>query len=120
MRQRVMSLMNKVRFSTNYGAYLALMDEDGKILYNGLRRSMDGFFKNLVPAVKTLNTGDYQVNKFANTHLVTIKVSDKLALVAESYLEESTLIFILNNITEKLRGEFKELDSLLKPPEITE
>jgi hypothetical protein len=120
MKQRIMSLMNKVRFSTNYGAYLALMDEDGKILYNNLRRSLDGFFKNLVPAVKTLNAGDYQVNKFANTHLITIKVSDRLALVAESYLEESTLIFILNNIAEKLRGEFIELESLLRPLEIEE
>jgi hypothetical protein len=120
MKQKVRNLMNQVKFSMNCGAYLALMDDDGKILYNNLRRDLNGIFNKLFPAVKTLNTGDFQVNRFADSHLVTIKVSDRLALVAESYLRESSLIFVLNNIAEKLRGEFAELDTLLNPLAIPE
>lgn len=120
MKQKIRNLMNQVKFSMNCGAYLALMDEDGKILYNNLKRDLNGIYYKLFPAVKTLNMGDYQVNKFADTHLVTIKVSDRLALVAESYLRENSLIFVLNNIAKKLKEEFAELDTLINPLAIPE
>jgi len=112
MNQKINSLMDKVKFLMNSEAFLALMNEDGKILYNDLNGGLKGVFKNLVPAVKTLNTGDYQVNNFEEIRLITIKVSDRLALVAESYIKESLLIFALNNIVEKLRDEFAELEAL--------
>nr|MDO8079423.1 hypothetical protein [Candidatus Freyarchaeota archaeon] len=120
MKRKINNLMDEVKFSINLEACLALLDEDGKILYNNLNGGLNGVLENLVPALKTLNVGDYQVNNFAETHLITIKVSDRLALVAESYIRESLLIFALNSIVEKLKEEFAELDILLKLSDITE
>jgi hypothetical protein len=113
MEQKINNLMGEVKFLMGSEAFPALIDEDGKILYNNLNGSLNGVLKNLVPAVKTLNAGDYQVNNFEETHLITIKVSERLALVVESYIKESVLIFLLNNIVEKLKKGFAELDFLL-------
>ncbi len=113
MEQKVNELMEKVRSSMYRKTYLALMDEDGKILYNNFHAGLNGVIKNFVPALKILDVGDYQIKNFAKTCLIIYKVSDRLALIAESYVKEGLLIFLLKSIAENLKNRFIELDILL-------
>nr|MDO8076689.1 hypothetical protein [Candidatus Freyarchaeota archaeon] len=120
MSEKVNSLMDRVKSSMSWKTYLALMDEDGKILYTNFNEGLNDILKRFAPALKTLDAGDYQVKNFAKTRLVTFKVTDRLALIAESYAKEGLLIFTLRNIAEKLKDEFVELDLQLMFSELAE
>lgn len=113
MEKKIDELMERIKSSLSYKTYLALMDEDGKTLYNNFHSGLNGVLKNYVPALKTLDPGDYQIKNFSKTCLIMYKVSDRLALIAESYVKEGLLIFTLKSIAENLKEQFIELDILL-------
>lgn len=105
--------MEKIKSSIPRKSYLALMDEDGKIHYNNFHSGLNGLIRNFAPAIKTLDVGDYQIKNYAKTCLIIYKVSERLALLAESYVKEGLLIFTIKNIAENLKDQFIELDILL-------
>ncbi|MGQ9721141.1 MAG: hypothetical protein ACUVXA_07450 [Candidatus Jordarchaeum sp.] len=113
MDKRIDELMEKIKSSIPRKSYLALMDEDGKIHYNNFHSGLNGLIRNFAPAIKTLDVGDYQIKNYAKTCLIIYKVSERLALLAESYVKEGLLIFTIKNIAENLKDQFIELDILL-------
>ncbi|WXG39380.1 MAG: hypothetical protein WED07_00860 [Candidatus Freyarchaeum deiterrae] len=113
MKEKIEDLMNRVKSSMYFKAYLALMDEDGKILYNNFNDSFNRTLRGLVPILKTLDTGEYHVRRLARSRLIILRVSDGLVLAAESYARDGILIFTMNNAVERLREEFVELDLLM-------
>jgi hypothetical protein len=112
MNKKIDELMGKIKSSIPGKSYLALMDEDEKVLYNSFYPGLNGYIKNFAPAIKTMDVGDYQVKNYAKSCLIIYKVSDRLALVAESYVKEGLLIFTIKNIAEKFKDQFLELDIL--------
>lgn len=110
MDKRVDELMGKIKSAIPGKSYLALMDEEGKILYNNFHSGLSGNIKNFAPAIKTMGVGDYQIKNYPKSCLIIYKVSDRLALIIESYVKEGLLIFTLKNIAQNLREQFFELD----------
>ncbi len=113
MEIKINDLMESIKSSLITKTYLALMDEDGKIIYNNFQAGLNRTLKDFVPALKLMDMGDYHIKNFAKTCLIIFKVSDRLALIAESYAKEGLLIFTLKGIAENLRNRFLELDILL-------
>ena len=120
MSVKVNDLMGKVKSSMIWKSYLALVDENGKILYTTFNNGLNDLLRRLASSLKILSSGDYLVKNFDNSRLVAFKVSDRLALVVESYAKEGLLVFTLRSLAERLGDEFVELDLQLVFSELTE
>ncbi len=112
MDKKVDELMGKIKSAIPGKSFLALMDEGGKILYNNFHSGLNGNIKNFAPAIKIMDVGDYHIKNYDKSCLIIYKVSDSLALIAESYVKEGLLIFTIKHLAENLKDQFLEIDIL--------